>query len=145
MQDTAFDYLKIRTSYGTNGNQRISGGGYFTAPDLYESLYATGTGYQGQVSTFVSQIPNDDLKWETVTQFNVGAEFSVFDDLINGEIDVYFKKTDDLYQSKPVSAINAITSLSANVGGVENNGFDILLNLNLIKAKGDNFWLSFFV
>ena len=143
MQDTAFDYLKIRTSYGTNGNQRISGGGYFTAPDLYESLYATGTGYQGQVSTFVSQIPNDDLKWETVTQFNVGAEFSVFDDLINGEIDVYFKKTDDLYQSKPVSAINAITSLSANVGGVENNGFDILLNLNLIKAKGDNFGLSF--
>lgn len=143
MQNTLFDYLKLRTSYGTNGNQRINGGGYFTSPDLYESLYSTGTGYQGQVSTFVSQIPNNTLKWETVTQFNIGAEFSVLDNLINGEIDVYFKKTDDLYQSKPVSAINAITSLSANVGGVENNGVDLLLNLNLIKPKGDDFGLSF--
>ncbi len=143
MQNTPFDYLKLRTSYGTNGNQRINGGGYFTSPDLYESLYSTGTGYQGQVSTFVSQIPNNTLKWETVTQFNIGAEFSVLDNLINGEIDVYFKKTDDLYQSKPVSAINAITSLSANVGGVENNGVDLLLNVNLIKPKGDDFGLSF--
>ncbi len=139
----AVDYLKLRASYGTNGNQRISGGGYFTSADLYESLYATGTGYQGQVSTFVSQIPNNTLKWETVTQFNIGAEFSLWDNLINGELDVYFKKTDDLYQSKPVSAVNAITSLSANVGGVENNGVDLLLNVNLIKPKGDSFGLSF--
>ena len=140
---SAVDYLKLRASYGTNGNQRISGGGYFTSADLYESLYATGTGYQGQVSTFVSQIPNNTLKWETVTQFNIGAEFSLWDNLINGELDVYFKKTDDLYQSKPVSAVNAITSLSANVGGVENNGVDLLLNVNLIKPKGDSFGLSF--
>ena len=139
---SAIDYLKIRTSYGTNGNQRIGAGSYFTSADLYESLYATGTGYQGQVSTFVSQIPNNTLKWETVSQFNVGAEFSLWDNLINGELDVYFKKTDDLYQSKPVSAINAITSLSANVGGVENNGVDLLLNVNLIKPEGDNFGLS---
>ena len=139
----AVDYLKLRASYGTNGNQRISGGGYFTSADLYESLYATGTGYQGQVSTFVSQIPNNTLKWETVTQFNIGAEFSLWDNLINGELDVYFKKTDDLYQSKPVSAVNAITLLSANVGGVENNGVDLLLNVNLIKPKGDSFGLSF--
>ena len=140
---SAVDYLKLRASYGTNGNQRISGGGYFTSADLYESLYATGTGYQGQVSTFVSQIPNNTLKWETVEQFNIGAEFSLWDNLINGELDVYFKKTDDLYQSKPVSAVNAITSLSANVGGVENNGVDLLLNVNLIKPKGDSFGLSF--
>ncbi len=140
---SAVDYLKLRASYGTNGNQRITGGGYFTSADLYESLYATGTGYQGQVSTFVSQIPNNTLKWETVTQFNIGAEFSLWDNLINGELDVYFKKTDDLYQSKPVSAVNAITSLSANVGGVENNGVDLLLNVNLIKPKGDSFGLSF--
>ena len=139
---SAIDYLKIRTSYGTNGNQRIGAGSYFTSADLYESLYATGTGYQGQVSTFVSQIPNNTLKWETVSQFNIGAEFSLWDNLINGELDVYFKKTDDLYQSKPVSAVNAITSLSANVGGVENNGVDLLLNVNLIKPKGDNFGLS---
>jgi TonB-linked SusC/RagA family outer membrane protein len=139
---SAIDYLKIRASYGTNGNQRIGAGSYFTSADLYESLYATGTGYQGQVSTFVSQIPNNTLKWETVSQFNIGAEFSLWDNLINGELDVYFKKTDDLYQSKPVSAINAITSLSANVGGVENNGVDLLLNVNLIKPKGDNFGLS---
>lgn len=142
MQDTAFDYLKLRTSYGTNGNQRISAGGYFTSPDLYESLYATGTGYQGQVSTFVSQIPNNTLKWETVSQFNVGVEFSVWDNFLSGELDVYFKTTDDLYQSKPVSAVNAITSLSANVGGVKNNGVDLLLNMNLIRPVDDSFGLS---
>jgi TonB-linked SusC/RagA family outer membrane protein len=143
MQNTPFDYLKIRGSYGTNGNQRIVGGGYFSGADLYESLYATGSGYQGQVSTFLSQIPNDALKWEEVTQLNVGAEFSLFDNLIDGEFDVYFKTTDDLYQSKPTSLVTGISSLTSNIGGLKNNGVDLLLNLNLIKPEGDSFGLSF--
>jgi TonB-linked SusC/RagA family outer membrane protein len=145
MQNTFFDYLKLRASYGTNGNQRIVGGGYFSGADLYESLFATGSGYQGQVSTFLSQIPNDALKWEEVTQFNVGAEFSLFNNLIDGEIDVYFKTTDDLYQSKPVSLVTSVSSLTSNIGGLKNNGVDLLLNLNLIKPQDDSFGLSFSV
>jgi hypothetical protein len=145
MQNTSFDYLKLRASYGTNGNQRIVGGGYFSGADLYESLFATGSGYQGQVSTFLSQIPNDALKWEEVTQFNVGAEFSLFNNLIDGEIDVYFKTTDDLYQSKPVSLVTSVSSLTSNIGGLKNNGVDLLLNLNLIKPQDDSFGLSFSV
>ena len=143
MDNTPFDYLKLRASYGTNGNQRIVGGGYFSGADLYESLFATGNGYQGQVATFLSQIPNDALKWEEVTQFNVGAEFSLFDNLIDGEVDVYFKTTDDLYQSKPVSLVTSVSSLTSNIGGLKNNGVDLLLNLNLIKPQGDDFGLSF--
>ena len=143
MENTPFDYLKIRGSYGTNGNQRIVGGGYFSGADLYESLFATGSGYQGQVSTFLSQIPNDALKWEEVTQLNIGAEFSLFDNLIDGEVDVYFKTTDDLYQSKPVSLVTSVSSLTSNIGGLKNNGVDLLLNLNLIKPQGDDFGLSF--
>jgi TonB-linked SusC/RagA family outer membrane protein len=145
MQNTFFDYLKLRASYGTNGNQRIVGGGYFSGADLYESLFATGSGYQGQVSTFLSQIPNDALKWEEVTQFNVGAEFSLFNNLIDGEIDVYFKTTDDLYQSKPVSLVTSVSSLTSNIGGLKNNCVDLLLNLNLIKPQDDSFGLSFSV
>ena len=78
MENTPFDYLKLRTSYGTSGNQRIVGGGYFSGADLYESLFGTGTGYQGQVSTFLAQIPNNALKWEEIEQVNVGIEFSIF-------------------------------------------------------------------
>ena len=135
MENTPFDYLKLRTSYGTSGNQRIVGGGYFSGADLYESLFGTGTGYQGQVSTFLAQIPNNALKWEEIEQVNVGIEFSIFDNLLNGEIDVYQKTTNDLYQSRPISAVNATTSIAANIGGLKNNGIDVDLNLNVLKAS----------
>lgn len=144
MSDSIFDYLKLRVSYGTAGNQRINGGSYFTSPDLTKNLYATSTGYKGLPSVQISQLANTTLRWETITQSDIGVEFAINKWGLSGEVDVYHKKTSDLFQDKPVSAINAITSQSANVGTLYNKGIDLTLNYDVIKpVSRDDFALSF--
>ncbi|WP_442846561.1 SusC/RagA family TonB-linked outer membrane protein [Leeuwenhoekiella sp. H156] len=139
MQNSVFDVLKLRASYGTSGNQRISGDTYFSAPDLYLNLFATGAGYAGLNSIFLSQIGNTTLRWETVAQTNVGVDFEVFNRRLRGSFDVYNKETQDLFQSTPISAINGQTALNANVGSLGNKGFDFNINYDVIRGGVDGF------
>jgi len=138
--------LKLRASYGTAGNQRIAGGSYFTAPDLTQNFFATGPGYGGVNSLFLSQIGNTTLRWETVTQTNVGIDFELFNSRVRGALDGYIKDTDDLFQSTPVSAINSVTSLNANTGSLRNSGVDLTLNVDVLRSDnpdGLNLTLNF--
>ena len=143
MDGSIFDQLKLRASYGTAGNQRISGTTYFSAPDLTENFFATGAGYGNQNSLFLSQIANTTLRWETVTQFDVGIDFELFERRLRGTVDYYDKTTSDLFQSTPVSAINAVTQLDANTGDLSNTGFDFTLNWDVIRSDSpDGFNLT---
>lgn len=137
MENSIFDVLKLRGSYGTSGNQTISGTGYFSAPDLTKNFFATGTGYGANNSTFLSQIANTTLRWETVTQANVGLDFELFNNRLRGSVDGYIKETSDLFQSTPVSAINAVTQLDANTGDLKNTGVDLTLNYNILNGGDD--------
>ncbi len=143
MDNSIFNVLKLRGSYGTAGNQNINGTGYFASPDLTENFFATGGGYANFNSLFLSQIGNTTLRWETVTQANVGVDFELASSRLRGSLDGYIKTTTDLFQSKPVSAINSVTSLNANVGTLKNTGVDLTLNYDLIRPKtNDGFSLS---
>lgn len=143
---TPFDILKLRGSYGKTGNQFISGSGYFSAPDLTENFFATGGGYGGQNALFRSQIGNTSLRWETSKQVNVGVDIEMFDNRLKAVIDVYSKITDDLFQSTPVSLINGVSSLDANVGKLSNSGFDWAINYDILRSfdpTGLNLTLNF--
>lgn len=137
MEDSAFDVLKLRGSYGTAGNQNINGSGPFESPDLTRDLYATGTGYGGNNSLFLSQIGNSTLKWETVKSANLGIDIEVFSKRLRFSMDAYIKITEDLYQNTPVSAINSVNNLSANIGELQNKGVDLSINYDLLKG-GEN-------
>lgn len=141
MQD--FDWLnslKLRASYGKAGNQRIvdSGGAFapFGGADLTRDLYVTGGQYGGVNGLTFGQIGNNALQWETVVQANFGIDFALFNRL-RGSFDVYKKNTEDLFFPTPISpALNgAQTSISANVGELQNTGWDLQLNYDLFKAK----------
>jgi len=142
MADSAFDVLKLRGSYGVGGNQNITGGDDFSGADLTRDLYATGTGYGGANSLFLAQIGNTTLEWETVTASNIGIDFSVFNRRLRGSIDGYLKTTSNLFQAKPVSAINSVNSLSANVGELQNKGVDLVLNYTLLQGNNDGLKLD---
>jgi TonB-linked SusC/RagA family outer membrane protein len=139
MENTTFDVLKLRASYGTAGNQRVTGTTPFSAPDLYLNLFGTGSGYNGQNSLFLSQIANNTLRWETVQTANLGIDFGLFNSKLRGNVDVYERKTVDLFQSTPISAINGTTALNANTGSLFNRGFDFQINYNLLtpQERGD--------
>lgn len=142
MEGSVFDALKLRASYGTAGNQRINGGSYFTSPDLTRNLFATGAGYAGANSLFLSQIGNNTLRWETVTQTDIGVDFELFNRRLRGAFDYYWKTTQDLFQSRPVSAVTSVTSLSANLGDLFNEGFDFTLNYDVLRGGIDGFNLG---
>jgi TonB-linked SusC/RagA family outer membrane protein len=142
MEDAIFNRLKLRASYGTSGNQRISGNSYFSAPDLAFDFYATGVGYNGNPTIGLRQLGNDTLKWETVTQFNVGVDFALFNSRLRGSFDYYRKKTSDLFQNLPISAITGRTELAANTGSLNNNGFDFDLTYDIVRGNDLNISIS---
>ena len=139
MDSSPFSLLKLRGSYGTAGNDRVVNGigtdAYFVGANLTQELYGTGSTYQGQNGLFLSQLPNPDLRWETVAQANVGVDFEIWNKRLRGSFDVYRKTTDDLYISRSISpALNGgVSTLNANVGKMKNEGIDAELNYQLIK------------
>jgi TonB-linked SusC/RagA family outer membrane protein len=135
--------MKLRGSYGKAGNQRIvdSGGSFapFGGADLTRDLYVTGGQYGGQQGLTFAQIGNNALKWETVVSSNVGLDFALFNRL-RGSVDVYKRNTIDLFFPTPISpAINgSATSISANVGELQNSGVDLELRYDLFKSNSED-------
>ncbi|WP_179344093.1 SusC/RagA family TonB-linked outer membrane protein [Winogradskyella ursingii] len=142
MDGSVFNNLKLRASYGVTGNDRITGG-YYGSDDATFDTYAQGSGYNNSVGLFANQIGNRDLKWETVTQTNFGIDFGLWNNKLNGSIDVYNKVTDDLFQSQPVSALNGVNTISANLGQLTNKGAEAVINYSAI-SNPDGFSISFF-
>ncbi len=109
--------LKFRVSYGLTGNDDI---GTF----LFSELYGNGS-YNGQPAIFPSNIPNPDLKWEATSQFNVGINLGLFKDRLTITADYYNKQTDDLLLSRPLPSSSGFSSITENVGRVENKGVEL--------------------
>ena len=134
------DNLKLRASWGQTGNQEISNIARYT---LYESNYGEanfggqsyGTSYDiagtngGQTlpSGFKrNQLGNDDLKWETTTQTNIGLDFGMFRNALYGSLEWYFKKTKDILVYMPgIGVMGEGSGQWINAGEVENKGIEL--------------------
>jgi TonB-linked SusC/RagA family outer membrane protein len=140
MDGSVFNSLKLRGSYGTAGNQDITATGLFGSPDLTEDFFATTSGYGNANSIVLSQLGNRSLKWETIATTNLGVDFGVWNNRLRGAIDVYQRKTTDLFQSTPLSATTGVTSQNANTGELLNRGFDFDVSYDVFRsAKDDGF------
>lgn len=126
--------LKLRAGYGVTGNQ--DGLQPYKSLELYE---ASGTFYSNgsQLTAFkVSQNANPDLKWEQTAMLNIGLDFTLFDNRLNGTVEWYNKKTSDmLYTYKVPTPTYVYDKIAANVGDMSNKGIEILLNLDVIRNK----------
>ncbi len=147
MQGAGFDMLKLRASYGTNGNQNVVAAGYgtpslLTGVDLVRDLTTTGTGYENVSSILVGQVANTTLQWEEISQFNVGLDFRVFNNKLEGNVDYYKKNTDQLFYRTNTSAVNGFYGVSANNGSLENKGVEVMLRYHIVK--NDNMKFSVF-
>jgi TonB-linked SusC/RagA family outer membrane protein len=124
---TTINTLKLRASYGKVGNQAI--GGNYAGTERVSVI----TGYQGVPGTVPTSLVADDLQWETTDQFNIGIDFGLFEDRLNGSIDVYDYQTDNLFLASPVSESTGFTNVLRNVAGLNNKGIDIGLNADVIR------------
>jgi len=130
---TWINALKLRLGYGVVGNSAV--GEYETKGALTSSYYnwGTTTSSLGYVTSDPSaekpqKMANNDLGWERTTQINYGLDYSVLSNRINGSIDVYSTKTDDLLMVMTIPSLTGYTSTWANVGKTKGWGIDIQLN-----------------
>lgn len=135
MDKSVVNSLKVRASYGTNGNQDITGDGYFAGLDFYRPLFTTGRGYGGAQSINLNQIPNSALRWETIAQSNVAVDFEIWKSRFRGTVEGYIKNTSDLYQNAPVSAVNGVVVLAGNNGKLQNRGVDLFLAYDILRTN----------
>ncbi|MDR6159080.1 TonB-linked SusC/RagA family outer membrane protein [Chryseobacterium sp. SLBN-27] len=149
MQGSTFDLLKLRASYGTQGNQNLippaaGGNPIFTLPNATRTLNAVTTGYNNMLGSLtLSSIGIEDLRWEKISQFNVGLDFRLLGRKLEGNFDYYIKDTKDLYNTINVSAATtSIYSFTGNNGKLRNTGFELLLRYHIIS--NDNAKLSIF-
>ncbi|MDY6377136.1 MAG: TonB-dependent receptor [Bacteroidales bacterium] len=128
------DFLKLRASYGQNGSRSVSA--YATNSTL--SSWYTWLDDKSTLGFIPNNLPNRTLTWATVTKFDVGLDFSVLKNRLDGSIDVYTGKTTDMLVSRSVPYPSGYQSASDNVGKVTNKGIEITLHSVNLDGNGSN-------
>ena len=140
LKSGVFTLLKLRGSYGVQGNQNILAAAAGTNPiylgaNLVRSLTSTvGSGY-GNNPQLSTTIAKEDLQWEVLNQANVGLDFDIKNGLVSGSVDVYNKKTEKLYSVQPLSAITGQYTINGNIGDMYNRGIELSLRSNIFNKK----------
>lgn len=137
---TAVSNLKLRLGYGITGNSAIAA--YATKGALTQLYYNWGASSSspGYVASDPSQrdpakMANMDLGWEKTEQYNVGLDYGFINGRINGSLDWYKTKTNDLLLSMSIPSLTGYTSTFANVGKTKGWGIDFQINTQNIKTK----------
>ncbi len=140
MKNSKFSMLKLRASYGTNGNQNISAANYgfpslLTSSNVIRETIAVGTGYNNAPGSLLyGNFDNVTVQWEKISQANFGIDFAVFNDKLEGNVDVYNKTTSNLFNSIPNSGVVGTGfSVAGNNGELTNNGIELVLKYNIIR------------
>ncbi len=118
--------LKLRLSAGLTGNDGISDFSSY-------GLYGGGFNYGGGSGTAPTQLPNPDLKWESTFQLGAGVDLGVLNDRITLSLDLYNNRTYDMLLERPLPLSTGFSSISANIGEMENRGIEIVLNTQNVK------------
>lgn len=120
-----FSQLKLRASWGLTGNQEI---GNYNSQLTFQSGPNVVLGNSVLGSVIPSRKANDDLKWETTEQFNIGLDAAMLNGRISATLDYFSKNTKDLLFNLPLPLASGYASILSNVGEVQNKGFEVLIN-----------------
>ncbi|MCD8266902.1 MAG: SusC/RagA family TonB-linked outer membrane protein, partial [Prevotellaceae bacterium] len=132
------DELKVKFSYGVQGNDNLFGSAnQYPYADLYSASYNEET---GEYSVSLVQKGNEDLTWETSHAYNMGIDFALFKHRLNGTIEYFARKTSDLLYNKPTPLSSGIPtgSYPTNIGNILNQGVEIDLEGVVLKKKNIN-------
>jgi TonB-linked outer membrane protein, SusC/RagA family len=128
-------YLKLRTTYGYNGNV-YNGSAYLTA--RYNTSSLTGLQYAS-----IATPPNSELSWERVRNINVGLDFGAPNGTVTGTIELFEKTGIDLIENAPLAPSTGFTSFKGNAASTRTRGLDFILNAKILN--GSLKWLTNFL
>ena len=121
------DLLKLKASYGSQGNDNIGNYLYVNTYDIVNSA--------GNPAAVPATMGNKDITWETNGNFNAGVEFELFDARLNGSVEYFLRKTTDMLFSFPLAPSFGYSSYYANIGDMRNMGVEVELNATPIKMN----------
>ncbi|SNR53370.1 iron complex outermembrane recepter protein [Lutibacter agarilyticus] len=136
--------LKLRLSWGITGQQDI--GPYYPAIAQYLGSTETAQYQFGDsfINTYRAEPFNTTLKWEETTTYNLGIDFGLWDDLLTGSVDTYYRETKDLLNFIPFPGGSSLSNAgNANIGTMVNKGVELSLNVNPIRKDDLNLDIAF--
>jgi TonB-linked SusC/RagA family outer membrane protein len=122
---------KLRVSAGQVGNQEI--GDY-----LFSRLYTPRNysfGNKIAIGYTATNYGNDELKWETTTQYNIGLDFGLLNNRLNFTFDAYNKETSDLLVNLPVESTTGLRDKTINIGNISNRGVEFSVDATLAESR----------
>lgn len=120
--------LTLKASYGAQGNDNL--GTYYASSGLYSIVSQA-----GENALVSDRLATPDLKWETNLNFNVGIDFSLFNNRFSGSFDFFRRRSKDLLYSRPLATSLGYTSVDENIGALKNIGFEVDLKGTLIHTR----------
>jgi TonB-linked SusC/RagA family outer membrane protein len=128
--------LKLRASYGKNGNQAVSPYQTYNRLSKIDYIYGDGATVANGLIMNYNGRGSKNLKWETTNSLNIGVDFGILNDRISGNVDYYSSKTSDLLMSRQVPVMNGYNTIMSNIGQTSNVGIEVGLNTkNIIKEN----------
>ncbi len=124
--------LKLRLSYGLNGNEAISP--YSTLPSLSSNDYLT-SDFQSAFGYYPKLLGNPVLGWETTKSLNAGLDFGLWNNRISGSFELYWSNTSDLLLDRTISPINGNIVIRENIGATRNSGIEFQISSININTK----------
>jgi len=126
------DFMKLRASWGQNGNAAINNFQYLStiAFDTSNGYYFSADKLTQTVGGYADILANPDVKWETSEQLDLGFDSRFLNSRLGLTFDWYTKTTKDWLVTAPIPAVWGLNAPSVNGGDIENKGFEIALNWN---------------
>ena len=129
----AIQELKLRLSYGSLANALKTPYASLFLADGQPYIFDDGITASGYSPSGV--LPNENLKHEEVTTFNLGLDFSIFNRFLTGSVEYYKASTKNLLLKRPVPSITGYSFSYFNAGELENSGLEVSLNANIINTE----------
>lgn len=128
--------LKLRVSYGVSGSDNIGAYSWTSTLGTFNYVYTGGT--STAAGQGIATSPNPNLHWEQSNTTNFGLDFGIINNRLSGSFDYYKRITSDLLLNVPAPAASGFTTYLANVGEVENKGWE--LSLKSFNLTGEFEW-----
>jgi TonB-linked outer membrane protein, SusC/RagA family len=126
-QSNLMPYLRLRASYGFNGNVNREGTAFLTG------TYTTDPITGARIITGATA-PNPDLRWEKIKNINIGIDFATKNNVIRGTLEGYYKNGFDLFQQTDLAPQTGFTRYNANTANSRSKGIDLSLQTNNVNG-----------
>lgn len=131
-----FDDLKLRASYGRLGNPGLGFGASLTRLSNAGNNYILGVNQEVVPGIAANALGNDDLRWETTNQFDIGIDAGFFNNRLQTTLDYYYKRTEDLLVDVQVPWLTSFQTSLTNFGEISNQGVELAITSVNVNRNG---------